>query len=189
MWLRIITPLCISRWHGNTIQRTGIYGYQFYYSLVSFFKFYLTEMREKAVASPDAVVDATGAAVQAHPALAADFVMTRIGVALLPLKLVNLFASGTKAHMLPTPSESNMVGAGAYSWVYRISFKGADVAAKVFNSYTWRGGLQEVMCAVASSPSTYNFAPARRGVGTQNKLDDIWRARLSAYGQHASGLV
>ena len=118
-----------------------------------FFKLYPTEMRERAVASPDAVVDATGAAVQAHPALAADFVMTRIGVALLPLKLVSLFVSRTNVPMLPTPSESNLLGAGAYSKVYRTRFKGAEAAAKVFSTYTGRGGcLQEVIGAVANSP-------------------------------------
>ena len=112
-------------------------------------------MREKVAASLDAVVDATVASVQAHPALAADFVMTWIGVALLPLSLVSLFVSGTDAPMMPTPSELNMLVAGAYSRVYRISFSGAEAAAKAFNTYTGRGGcLQEVMCAVASSPST-----------------------------------
>ena len=113
-------------------------------------------MRAKAAALPDAVVDATVTAAQAHPTLAADFVMTRIVVALLPLKLVSLFVSGTEAPMLPTPSESNLLGAGAYSKVYRISFNGAEVAAKVFTAYTGRGGcLQELICALASSPSTY----------------------------------
>ena len=91
------------------------------------------------------------------PPTAADGGVTQIvAAARLPLKLVHLFAEGSNALVLPMPLESDLLGGGAYSKVYRINFKGTLVAAKVFNTYAGRGGcLHEVGCAVATWPSKY----------------------------------